>query len=41
MEKPSFVYAGLIRVCAENGVPLTLMHYDCESDTYKPQKMFY
>lgn len=37
----SAALAAVIRACAENGVPLTLMHYDRESDTYKPQKMFY
>lgn len=37
----SAALAAVIRTCAENGVPLTLMHYDRESDTYKPQKMFY
>lgn len=37
----SAALTAVIRVCAENGVPLILMHYDRESDTYKPQKMFY
>ena len=37
----SAALAAVIRVCAECGVPLTLMHYDRESDNYKPQRMFY
>lgn len=37
----SAALAAVIRVCAECGVPLTLMHYDRESGNYKSQKMFY
>lgn len=29
--------AELISVCAEDGIPLTLMHYDSESGSYVPQ----
>lgn len=29
--------AELIAVCAENGISLTLMHYDRENESYVPQ----
>ena len=32
--------AAVIAACAENGVHLTLMHYDCEGKKYLPQKIF-
>lgn len=32
--------AAVIAACAENGVHLTLMHYDRESGDYKPQVIF-
>lgn len=32
--------AAVISVCAENGVHLTLMHYDRDSGDYKPQVIF-
>lgn len=32
--------AEVIATCAENGVLLTLMHYDRESGDYKPQVIF-
>ena len=32
--------AAVIKVCALNGVSLTLMHYDRESGEYMPQRIF-
>ncbi len=32
--------AAVIKVCALNGVPLTLMHYDTASGQYAPQEIF-
>lgn len=32
--------AELISICAKNGVSLTLMHYDRDTDSYKEQKIF-
>lgn len=32
--------ASLIKVCARNGVALTLMHYDPTTQTYSPQVIF-
>lgn len=32
--------AAVIAACAESGVHLTLMHYDCEGKKYLPQKIF-
>lgn len=32
--------AAVIAACAENGVHLTLMHFDRESGDYKPQAIF-
>lgn len=32
--------AAVIAACAENGVHLTLMHYDRDSGDYKPQVIF-
>ena len=37
----SAALAAVIKVCAECGVPLILMHYDRESGDYKPQRIFY
>lgn len=34
------VVAELIRQCALNGVSLTLMHYDRETNVYVPQNIF-
>lgn len=35
------VTAALIKVCAENGISLTLMHYDAKTGDYVPQVIFY
>lgn len=32
--------AAVIKICAENGVYLTLKHYDCETYSYVSQKIF-
>ena len=32
--------ASLIKMCALNGISLTLMHFDRESGAYKPQAIF-
>lgn len=36
----SSALAAVIRACAENGVKLTLMHFDKESGDYRPQRIF-